>query len=87
MTSRHPIDEANMAARHLVGPVILAAVLAWLPGAQAQEQPVRIIFPFAAGGSGDGLARLIGEKMRAALNRPVIVENRTGAAGRPASRR
>jgi tripartite-type tricarboxylate transporter receptor subunit TctC len=40
-------------------------------------------YPFAAGGSGDGLARLIGEKMRAALNRPVIVENRTGAAGRP----
>jgi tripartite-type tricarboxylate transporter receptor subunit TctC len=72
-----------MAARHLVVAVVLAAVLAWLPGARAQEQPVRIIFPFAAGGSGDGLARLIGEKMRAALNRPVLVENRTGAAGRP----
>ena len=28
------------------------------------------------------LARLIADKMRAALNRPVIVENRTGAAGR-----
>ena len=38
-------------------------------------------FPFAAGGSGDGLARLIADKMRAGLNRPVIVENRTGAAG------
>lgn len=72
-----------MRARHFVGPIVLAAVLAWLPGAPAQEQPVRIIFPFAAGGSGDGLARLIGEKMRAALNRAVIVENRTGAAGRP----
>ena len=52
-------------------------------GLHAQEQPVRIIYPFAAGGSGDGLARLVGEKMRAALNRNVIVENRTGAAGRP----
>jgi tripartite-type tricarboxylate transporter receptor subunit TctC len=50
--------------------------------AQLMEQPIRIIFPFAAGGSGDALARLIGEKMRVALNRPVIVENRTGGAGR-----
>lgn len=49
---------------------------------QLVEQPVRIIFPFAAGGSGDALARLIGDKMRVELNRPVIVENRTGAAGR-----
>jgi tripartite-type tricarboxylate transporter receptor subunit TctC len=50
--------------------------------AQLGEQPVRIVFPFAAGGSGDGLARLLAEHMRASLNQPVIVENRTGAAGR-----
>jgi tripartite-type tricarboxylate transporter receptor subunit TctC len=50
--------------------------------AQLMEQPIRIIFPFAAGGSGDALARLVGERMRVALNRPVIVENRTGGAGR-----
>jgi tripartite-type tricarboxylate transporter receptor subunit TctC len=72
-----------MRARCLVG-VVVAVVLAWLPDARGQEQPIRIIFPFAAGGSGDGLARLIAEKMRIALNRNVIVENRTGAAGRPA---
>jgi tripartite-type tricarboxylate transporter receptor subunit TctC len=50
--------------------------------AQLLEQPIKIIFPFAAGGSGDALSRLIGEKMQAALGRPVIVEDRTGAAGR-----
>lgn len=50
--------------------------------AQIGEQPIRIIFPFGAGGSGDALSRLIAEKMRAGLNRPVIVENRSGAAGR-----
>ena len=55
-----------------------------LPGLRAQvgEQPIRIIFPFAAGGSGDALARLIAEHLRTALNQPVIVENRTGAQGR-----
>jgi tripartite-type tricarboxylate transporter receptor subunit TctC len=70
-----------MASRHLAGLIVLAALLA--TGAAAQEQPIRIVYPFAAGGSGDGLTRLIAEKLRAALNRPVIVENRTGAAGRP----
>ena len=49
--------------------------------AHAQE-PVRVIFPFAAGGSGDALARHIAEGLRTALDQPVIVENRTGAQGR-----
>jgi tripartite-type tricarboxylate transporter receptor subunit TctC len=64
-------------------PYVVLALLSIVYGASAQEQPIRIIFPFAAGGSGDGLSRLIADQMRAALNRPVIVENRTGAAGRP----
>ena len=50
--------------------------------AQTAEQTVRIVFPFAAGGSGDALARLIAEHLRTALKQPVIVENRTGAQGR-----
>jgi len=49
---------------------------------QAQGDTARIIFPFAAGGAGDALARLLAEHMRTALNQPVIVENRTGAQGR-----
>jgi tripartite-type tricarboxylate transporter receptor subunit TctC len=70
----------------------LAALLgASLPGAalvstaarsQSGEQPMRIIFPFAAGGSGDALARLLAEHMRLGLDRPVIVENKSGAGGR-----
>jgi tripartite-type tricarboxylate transporter receptor subunit TctC len=65
----------------LVASILMALALA--PAhAQVGEQPIRIVFPFAAGGSGDGLARLIADKMRAGLNRPVIVETRTGASGR-----
>jgi tripartite-type tricarboxylate transporter receptor subunit TctC len=65
----------------------LVAVLMLVPAtaparAQVGEQPIRIVFPFAGGGSGDGLARLIADRMRQSLNRPVIVENRTGASGR-----
>jgi tripartite-type tricarboxylate transporter receptor subunit TctC len=40
------------------------------------------VFPFAAGGSGDALARLLAEHLRTGLGVPVIVENKTGAAGR-----
>jgi tripartite-type tricarboxylate transporter receptor subunit TctC len=50
--------------------------------AQGAGEASRIIFPFAAGGSGDALARLIAEHLRVALDQPTIVENRTGAAGR-----
>jgi tripartite-type tricarboxylate transporter receptor subunit TctC len=52
-------------------------------GALAQAaQPVRILVGFAPGGSVDALARLAGEALQAALGRTVVVENRTGAAGR-----
>lgn len=43
---------------------------------------IRLVFPFAAGGGGDALARVIAEKLGPALGRTVIVENRTGADGR-----
>lgn len=49
---------------------------------QTLEQPVRIIFPFAAGGVGDALGRMMAEYLRPVAGRAVIVENRTGAAGR-----
>ena len=53
------------------------------PGrALAQSGPLtRLIFPFAAGGSGDMLCRLIAEHLRGSLDRTIIVENRTGADG------
>ena len=61
---------------------VVAAALISPALAQIVEHPIKIIFPFTPGASGDTLCRLIAEKMRVALNRPVIVENRTGAGGR-----
>jgi tripartite-type tricarboxylate transporter receptor subunit TctC len=63
----------------------IAAVLLAAPAA-AQDQPIKIVYPFAAGGSGDALARIIADELRAGTGRNVIVENQTGGAGRIATR-
>ena len=45
------------------------------------DKPVRIIVPFAAGGVADLLPRIVGEKLTRKWGQPVVVENKTGAAG------
>ena len=62
----------------------VAALLALTTAASAQSdfpnKPLRILVGFPAGGPSDVPARLIADKLRA-LGQPVIVDNRTGAAG------
>lgn len=68
--------------------IALALSLAALVGlegvARADGYPdrtVKIIVPFPAGGTADALPRVIGEWLSRKWGQPVIIENRTGAAG------
>lgn len=54
---------------------IPASAAAW------PSQPLRIIVPFAPGGTSDVIARLISKPLSDALGTPVVIENKTGAAG------
>jgi tripartite-type tricarboxylate transporter receptor subunit TctC len=51
--------------------------------ARAQGQPpIRIIYPFPAGGAGDSMIRILAERIQTDLGRSVLVDNRSGGAGR-----
>jgi tripartite-type tricarboxylate transporter receptor subunit TctC len=64
---------------------LLALILSLLAlAAHAQSypaRPIRLIVPYAAGGTSDILARQIGPKLTDAWGQPVVVENKTGANG------
>jgi tripartite-type tricarboxylate transporter receptor subunit TctC len=70
--------------KRLLAVAIFAAALHATGSAIAQSYPTRpivVVVPFTAGGPTDALMRVLGERMRASLGQPLLVENVTGAAG------
>lgn len=65
----------------LAAAVALATVPASVLAQSYPNRPIRIVVPFAAGGSTDAMARIVGQKMSEGLGQPVVIENRPGAAG------
>jgi len=76
-----------MRKHSLVAAFVVAAcvaLLAGMGGAAAQtfpSRPITLVVAFAAGGSGDTIARILADHMRTQLGQTIVVENVGGAAG------
>ena len=77
--------QASICSNRSVTALVLLALTAAIPGsARAESYPnraVKIIVPFPAGGTADAIPRLVADWLSRRWAQPVIIENRTGAAG------
>jgi tripartite-type tricarboxylate transporter receptor subunit TctC len=64
----------NIRAMILAPAIVLAALPAF--GQAPQSQTTRLIVAYAAGGTGDVVARILSDRLAAALGHNVVVENR-----------
>jgi tripartite-type tricarboxylate transporter receptor subunit TctC len=70
--------------RRFFKPFAFFLLLAALPGAAMADwpaKPVKVVVPFAAGGTTDVVARVLGQKLGERWNQSVVIENRVGAGG------
>jgi tripartite-type tricarboxylate transporter receptor subunit TctC len=68
-------------SRPVSGVVLALMLMASNPAAAWPDQPLRIVVPFAAGGTTDVMARVIAERLSAHLGQPAVIENVPGSGG------
>src|SRR5215470_6074678 len=76
------LQVADMRKHSLVAAFV--ALLAGITSVAAQtfpSRPITLVVAFAAGGSGDTIARILADHMRTQLGQTIVVENVGGAAG------
>jgi tripartite-type tricarboxylate transporter receptor subunit TctC len=61
--------------------IALAAAAPAAPAQSFPSHPLKIIVPFAAGGSADVVARIFGQSLSTQLGQPVVIDNRGGGGG------
>jgi tripartite-type tricarboxylate transporter receptor subunit TctC len=71
----------RLAFHALLGLTVLAAAGAAPAADTYPSRPIKVIVGYPAGGANDTIARSIGEELSKDLGQPIVVENKTGAAG------
>ena len=65
----------------LIGVLPLAGFAPWAAAQTYPSKPVRLVVPFAPGGTTDIVARVVAERANAALGQTLVVENKAGGGG------
>lgn len=87
MTMNRTIERFGHGAisrRTLIAGALMAGLAVPFAPAVAQnypDKPIKLVVPGTAGGGMDVIARVVGDKVGAILQRPVVVENKAGAGG------
>jgi len=66
---------------HVIGVGVAMAALVSAYAQNYPSRPITIVLPFAPGGGGDLLARIVGAKLEQQLGKPVLIEGKPGAGG------
>lgn len=81
-TFRMSLSRRRLLALPAVAATVAApASITWAQSETFPSKPIRIIVPFAPGGSGDITARLVGKYIEDKTGQPFVVENKPGANG------
>ena len=67
--------------KRLIAPILVAFAATAALAQGYPSKPIKLIVPLAAAGTGDTLARTVGEAMAKELGQPVVIENKPGAGG------
>src|SRR5262249_41954816 len=85
-TTMHPLSTVRAAAAVILAVVTTLVAMSAASAETFPTRPITLVVAYAPGGTGDLVARVVSDKLAAALGQPVVVENRAGAGGAIATR-